>query len=521
MALVVANETYLADLILPFVDVFQMGRVEMMSRAGRGACEIIALRLQEPRPGRAGCGPTVVRDDEPQSHAYLCLCLLSRREAVRRGRALAAGPLHSVVADARGRVWSFGHGAHGRLGLGGSWLSACTPRPVELPSRVRVAQVAAAHRHSVALDVLGRAYTWGSDEVGQLGHGGAPRERAGPRARTAEPRTAAPRLVDQLFCGRGQRCVEVAAGDEHTLFLASDGRVRASGSASRAGVGPSLRYVGGGAYENEAAGDGPITAPTLLWRLADDAVIVKVAACGAHSLALDAEGRVFSWGDGDGGRLGHGDDAGKVEPTLISALAGTRVTHVGCGAECSCVVTEAPELFWFGAENGLSYVTDFVEAETDGLLCWRLPTACPRALPDAPRRRRRASSASSYRSSLGSLDALDDDGDESGGDGDDDAAPRASRPDALAVGGGLAAAVVIVDGAAHQLCRDGTGAFSRRRLALPAPAVAAACSDEHYLVLTDDGDVHSAGNGGHGRLGHGSHTSNQDPKRIDALNRDG
>ena len=102
----------------------------------------------------------------------------------------------STQADARGRVWSFGHGAHGRLGLGGSWLSACTPRPVELPSRVRVAQVAAAHRHSVALDVLGRAYTWGSDEVGQLGHGGAPRERAGPRARTAEPRTAAPRLVD-------------------------------------------------------------------------------------------------------------------------------------------------------------------------------------------------------------------------------------------------------------------------------------------------------------------------------------
>ena len=159
MALVVANETYLADLILPFVDVFQMGRVEMMSRAGRGACEIIALRLQEPRPGRAGCGPTVVRDDEPQSHAYLCLCLLSRREAVRRGRALAAGPLHSVVADARGRVWSFGHGAHGRLGLGGSWLSACTPRPVELPSRVRVAQVAAAHRHSVALDVGSRRST--------------------------------------------------------------------------------------------------------------------------------------------------------------------------------------------------------------------------------------------------------------------------------------------------------------------------------------------------------------------------
>ncbi|KAK7248950.1 guanyl-nucleotide exchange factor [Aureococcus anophagefferens] len=364
MALVVANETYLADLILPFVDVFQMGRVEMMSRAGRGACEIIALRLREPRPGRAGCGPTVVRDDEPQSHAYLCLCLLSRREAVRAGGALAAGPLHSVVAG-RGRVWSFGHGAHGRLGLGGSWLSACTPRPVELPSR----------------------------------------------------------------------------------------------------------------------------APTLLWRLADDAVIVKVAACGAHSLALDAEGRVFSWGDGDGGRLGHGDDAGK--------------------------------LFWFGAENGLSYVTDFLEAETDGLLCWRLPTGVParcptRAAAARARRRRRPTgrrsgpwTPSTTTATRAAATAT--------------ATPRRWRrcPAALRPAAASADAVVIVDGAAHQLCRDGTGAFSRRRLALPAPAVAAACSDEHYLVLTDDGDVHSAGNGGHGRLGHGSHTSNQDPKRIDALNRDG
>ena len=100
-------------------------------------------------------------------------------------------------------------------------------------------------------------------------------------------------------------------------------------------------------------------------------------------------------------------------------------------------------------------------------------------------------------------------------------APGAAEPEALAVGGGIAAAVIIVDGEAHQLCRDANGALSRRPLSLPARAVAAACSDEHYLVLTDDGDVHSAGNGGHGRLGHGSHTSNQDPKRIDALNRDG
>lgn len=37
--------------------------------------------------------------------------------------------------------------------------------------------------------------------------------------------------------------------------------------------------------------------------------IVKIAAHsdGHHYLALSANGEVFSWGCGDGGRLGHGD----------------------------------------------------------------------------------------------------------------------------------------------------------------------------------------------------------------------
>ena len=60
--------------------------------------------------------------------------------------------------------------------------------------------------------------------------------------------------------------------------------------------------------------------PTLLWRLADDAFVTKIAACGAHSLALDARGEVYSWGDGDGGRLGHGDDGPKLEPTIPGRL---------------------------------------------------------------------------------------------------------------------------------------------------------------------------------------------------------
>lgn len=52
----------------------------------------------------------------------------------------------------------------------------------------------------------------------------------------------------------------------------------------------------------------PFQAPQLVQGLASRN-IVKIAAHsdGHHYLALAATGEVYSWGCGDGGRLGHGD----------------------------------------------------------------------------------------------------------------------------------------------------------------------------------------------------------------------
>lgn len=44
--------------------------------------------------------------------------------------------------------------------------------------------------------------------------------------------------------------------------------------------------------------------------------------CGpSHTLALTSTGRVFSWGMGRGGLLGHGEDVGQIRPRLIEAFA--------------------------------------------------------------------------------------------------------------------------------------------------------------------------------------------------------
>lgn len=70
---------------------------------------------------------------------------------------------------------------------------------------------------------------------------------------------------------------------------------------------------------------------------------VKVVACGSQHIVAASESRVFSWGCGNGYRLGHGDDcSARISPCEIEAIAelgGSQILDVGAGTwHSACVI---------------------------------------------------------------------------------------------------------------------------------------------------------------------------------------
>ncbi|KAK9826396.1 hypothetical protein WJX81_007348 [Elliptochloris bilobata] len=231
-----------------------------------------------------------------------------------RGRAVvrvACGDTHTLAATEAGELYTFGRNSNGQLGHG-TTDDSLAPRLVEALKGQPVGSIAAGGEHSIVALRSGGAVSWGWGRYGNLGDG---------------------TRVDRTLPTQGQPVASVSAGAEHSVAVTAAGAVFAWGWG---------RYgcLGDGAREDRWA---PVQVNGLEGR------VLRQVACGwRHTVVVDVDGGVYTFGWSKYGQLGHGDCQDQLAAKAVEALRGKRVMLVSGGWRHTVVADEAGHTFSWG-----------------------------------------------------------------------------------------------------------------------------------------------------------------------------
>ena len=152
-------------------------------------------------------------------------------------------------------------------------------------------------------------YTWGEGKFGRLGHG-------------AERNCHIPRLVETMT---GKRPMQLSCGGFHTAVVTEDGHLYTFGGGEHGQLGHNDRV-------NKVK-------PTFVEAL--DGIFVSQITCGwSHSVALTSKGKIYTWGNGDHGKLGHGSGRKVSVPNIVDNLKDYRVVRVASYNEHTAALVE-------------------------------------------------------------------------------------------------------------------------------------------------------------------------------------
>jgi autotransporter-associated beta strand protein len=255
------------------------------------------------------------------------------------------GKLAVVVASPGNQdLYAWGENSAGALAFAPTPVQAT---PQALSSVSRVVQVALGGTHSLFLGNDGSVRAAGSNACGQLGDAGA------TVGNTALPVTVRGALL-------GKKAVAVAAGALHSVAVTEEGWVYTWGSPANGRLG---NGTASGANQNS---------PSFVALPTSGKKIVGVSAAGGstggHTLALDSEGQVYSWGRGTLGQLGTGTAADGVSPALLTTKSwgSKKIVMLAAGETHSLAVDESGGVHAWG-DNARAQIGDGVPTRPNRL----------------------------------------------------------------------------------------------------------------------------------------------------------
>ncbi|KFQ16376.1 Protein RCC2, partial [Leptosomus discolor] len=223
--------------------------------------------------------------------------------------------------------------------------------------------------HSLLITAEGKLWSWGRNEKGQLGHGDTKRVEApklievlggeaivlaacGRNHTLALTGIGSPRLaLGQIIMYNGQPITKLACGAEFSMIMDCKGNLYSFGCPEYGQLGHNSdgKFIARAQrieYDCELV---PRRVAIFIEKTKDGQilpvpnVVVRDVACGAnHTLILDSQKRVFSWGFGGYGRLGHAEQKDEMVPRLVKLFdfPGRGAAQIYAGYTCSFAVSE-------------------------------------------------------------------------------------------------------------------------------------------------------------------------------------
>jgi len=210
---------------------------------------------------------------------------------------IAIGDFHSMALDSEGRVWSWGDNDLRQLGDG---RRANRNSPVRVRGEQQgntplenIVMIGSGSNHGLALEDSGDLRAWGSNEFGQLGDDTTSEARIPIRVLSGEQGNHT--YLEDIY--------SVSGGKAHSLMLDDEGELWSWGSNEFGQLG-----------DDKESGEQVLTPISTASSIEGIQMIVSGA---NHNLVLDDEGNIWSWGANEFGQLGDGTDVNQHEPVML------------------------------------------------------------------------------------------------------------------------------------------------------------------------------------------------------------